>query len=170
MANRYLRCKLRGVMMYFCSGIDFDPITASIRCNTHKCPSKRAMVGLIGACLGISRNDSRLKELENSLIMKYRVVREGTTMKDFQSPSPSDYDKYACGKKLKKYIEYLTDYKFDVYISGDEELLKQIHAAFFNPVYMPYLGKKCCFISEELADEDFNLIEEENLAGVCDCP
>lgn len=166
----YLKLRFAGILMYFCKTVIFDEGTSSIYCKTSECPTKKAVIGMIGACLGIPREDHRLDELYESLTIKYRIIQGGTIVTDFQRPGPNDYQKYGTNKKLKKFVEYLCDAKFDVFIGGDKDLLSEIYDAICSPVYSPYFGKKACIPYERLVGTDFVLLSEEDIGETMVCP
>ncbi|MHA1821048.1 MAG: type I-E CRISPR-associated protein Cas5/CasD [Promethearchaeota archaeon] len=114
-------------------------------------PSKSGVIGLIGAAMGIPRNNKRLNELDNALEMAIRVEQPGSILEDFQIVRgafpkagggfhPDDYSQI-----IHKF--YLTDASFWVILKGSKDLLEQIKNALECPKWPYYLGRKSCIPS-----------------------
>lgn len=100
-------------------------------------PTKSAIIGILAAALGYSRDDNRISKL-NDLRVAVRVDQPGTTMTDFQTVRYSQTK----GAKLT-YRDYLQDAVFMVAIgSPNDELVDKIVDALHFPIYQLYLGRR----------------------------
>ena len=104
-------------------------------------PTKSGIIGLICSALGRDRSET-VDDIAD-LKMIVRVDKEGIPEKDYQTAT-NIYQ--ANGEGLKKSTTsnryYLSDAEFIVGLSGDGELLKEIHKSLENPYWDISLGKK----------------------------
>lgn len=119
--------------------------------DTGEEPSKSGIVGMLGAALGWGRRDSRLDELEQSLIIGVRIEREGQRMIDFQTVSgqlPTAEGGTKGSEEDPSTItsprSYLQDAAFLVALAGPEPVLKACAEALQFPRWPVYLGRKSC--------------------------
>ncbi len=129
---------------------------------TASMPTKSAVVGLIAACFGYKRGDPRIQELADGLQMAVRADRPGSVMEDFQTVhsnktymvSASGAERTGSGASKPTTLtikrQYLQDAKFTVFLGGKEDLLLRIRDAMKAPVFLTYLGRKTCVLSEPL--------------------
>lgn len=115
------------------------------RTDTH--PSKSAVIGLISAALGYTRDmTDEIKEL-NKIDFGVRVDKEGTLLKDFHNARL--YKK--SGEVISTYLTdryYLEDAVFLCGISSENrELMTDIYSALKKPYFQLYLGRKSCPIN-----------------------
>jgi CRISPR system Cascade subunit CasD len=131
-------------------------------------PTRSGIVGLLGAALGIDRADrQRLAELNApnlrmeilglarvdskgrarlpSLWTDYHTVGGGYNA----ATDPLNMPRKAGDNKPKgnaelTYREFLSDVRFGVLLSGDDDLLKRCETALNNPCWGLWLGRKCC--------------------------
>lgn len=105
---------------------------------TEREPTKSGVIGLLGAALGIRRDDvDSLKEL-SALKFGVRVDREGKLLHDFHT-AHSEKSAYVTHRY------YLCDAEFLCALeSEDEELLKKCEYALKHPVYPLFLGRRSC--------------------------
>jgi CRISPR system Cascade subunit CasD len=123
-----------------------------------KAPTKSGIIGLLFATMGISRADAdanngeRLKQFA-SLKIAIRIDRSGIRWWDYHTIGAGMSLRIAKGEFEKRVggnyavlsrREFLCDASFLVAIIGQPELIEQIHKALLNPVWTPYLGRKCC--------------------------
>jgi len=108
---------------------------------TGDAPGKSALVGMIGRCMGVLRDDSFT--ITDTFAFKttdiYKIVKKEsiTGMKRLVD------DQIDCrGKMVQK--EYLEDAKVGVTIEGEKEALMAIREAFLHSVWPLYLGSSCC--------------------------
>ena len=186
---KYLTLNLQGVMQYYAVNNSFVVSVAGGDgyYKTERRPTKNALVGMIGCVMGIPRKDERLNQLKTTLVFRYRVLKEGSVITDFQTVhGMPDFETKklkpfykASGKKsddengIIKNVQYLSNYAFEAYIgSEDEEFLKDIRDHFYDPVWIPYLGRKNCLPSVPIVTDGKILTEAEmeEFENVHDCP
>lgn len=139
--------------------------------DTAAIPTKSAVIGLLGACLGYSRGDERLQQLSSALHLAVRVDTPGTMMTDFHTiQASSGFIMNAQGGKrpgdtILSPRQYLQDAAFTVFLQGDEAVLQRCEAALQHPVWAPFLGRKSCVPSVPILPE---MIEVQSLEeAVC---
>ncbi len=132
-------------------------------------PTRSGILGLLGACLGINRNDKgRLENLATSIGLAVRVdtrqlLRSDGTLKGFQVVKMIDYhtvkgarEDYVGLKKhdtIQTWREYLYDAEFTVALWNHTNAalhIAQIESAVKQPLFTPYLGRRSCPISRPL--------------------
>ena len=175
---KHMELELNGFMQHYSSVTHIVAVPSSGYFKTEKGPTRNAVLGMIGAALGVSREDKEsLRNLDNSLDIKYKFQKRGDIGIDYQTARPlHDEDRFLTvnGKKKPigegaiKHIEYLYDYKFSVYVGGEEDILDKIRAAFECPVYPPVMGKRSCIAPRMEFNEGF--VEIGDIADVYDCP
>jgi CRISPR system Cascade subunit CasD len=113
-------------------------------------PSKSGVLGLVGAALGMARDDEqRLRQLAQ-LQMATRVDREGRLTRDYHTVGAGRFrgnDRYRVfGVKETVVSEryYLADASFLVALGGKDELVDEIAAALKSPVWALFLGRRSC--------------------------
>lgn len=116
--------------------------------HTDLYPSKSAVIGLIGAALGIRRDDKSISEL-NSLKFAVRVDREGSLLKDYHIAR-----KYKpTGELERNYVTeryYLEDAVFVVAISHeDDNFIEKIYGALKRPYFQMFLGRRSIPVSAD---------------------
>ena len=106
--------------------------------NTSREPSKSAILGMIAAAFGRSRDES----IDDFLVLKFgvRIDQEGTIMKDYHTAhNPDD--------SVLSFITnryYLSDAVFLVGLEGDDGILQSISNALTNPFFPLFLGRRSC--------------------------
>lgn len=115
------------------------------RSDTH--PSKSAVIGIIAAALGYTRDMADEIKVLNELDFGVRVDKEGTLLKDFHNARL--YKK--TGEVISTYLTdryYLEDAVFLCGVSSeDEELINTIYEGLKKPYFQLYLGRKSCPIN-----------------------
>ncbi len=124
--------------------------------RTESVPTKSGVIGLLGAALGLSRQqlNSRLKQL-NQLRMAVRVDREGHVDKDYQTvgakvgvlTADGEIKKTAATREFETIIsprEFIVDASFLVILQGDDKLIDELSAALQHPKWPLFLGRKRC--------------------------
>lgn len=108
--------------------------------NTDYYPSKSAVIGVIAASFGYSRDEDKKIEKLNELDFAVRIDQVGLLRKDYQT-----------ARKLKKdetYVTnryYLEDAIFVVAISSeDDKWIEEIYYALKNPYFQPFMGRRSC--------------------------
>ncbi len=119
--------------------------------TTASMPSKSAIIGLFGSCLGFPRGDDRLNRLASMLNIAVRADRPGRVMTDFHTVQGTNgFFINAEGKPrtgsntIITPKQYLQDARFTVFVWGDETTLEDCFAAMHHPRWFVYLGRKSC--------------------------
>lgn len=105
-------------------------------------PTKSGVVGLLGAALGVTRDDSeRIAELAN-LRLGVRIDRPGTMERDYHTVQnvPTTTGRGHRGQVTERF--YLADATFLVVLEGDPELLANIAVAVHRPRWPLHFGRK----------------------------
>lgn len=121
-------------------------------------PTRSGLVGLLGACLGIDRRDTKgLSELSQSF--RYAARADG---KDWNIRKITDYHTVleprlvpgsTRGGAVVSQREYLCDAQFTTgveFYSNSEFDLQTVHQAVCYPVYTPSLGRRSCPLGQPL--------------------
>ncbi len=121
-------------------------------------PGRSALLGLLGACLGIDRLDSKGQyELAASVHFAVRVDQQGQKMTDYHTikNARKEYSGLKSHETIQTWREYWQDAKYTVllWLADDAVLsLTEIEAALKKPVYTPVLGRRSCALSRPLYD------------------
>lgn len=112
-------------------------------------PTKSAVIGLLGCCLGLPRGDDKLRQLDERLQMAAYRERSGPLLNDFQTvQSPTGAILNAMRKPRGSTIitpkQYVQDAVFQVFLYGDESALLECEAAMKHPKWVVSLGRRCC--------------------------
>jgi CRISPR system Cascade subunit CasD len=127
--------------------------------DTEREPSKSGVLGLVGAALGMARNDHPTLAALRTLAFAIRVDREGTVLRDYHTAGGGSFRGHSYGvwsaeaKNPTAVTEryYLQDASFLVALSGeDEELLARIASALQHPKWALCLGRRACVPSEQV--------------------
>lgn len=125
-----LTIRLSGPLQSYGDEATFD------RRTTYTAPSKSALIGMISAALGYSRNDQRIKELSSKLQFASRIDQPGRQLTDFHMAHKQK-------SSWLTYRDYLSDAVYMVAIGGEDDLLiDKINFALHHPKYQLYLGRK----------------------------
>lgn len=129
------------------------------RSSTH--PSKSTITGLIGAALGITRDDTENQEkLTKTLGVAVKIISSGNILKDFHTIGDVKEDKkrryYTRKDELNAPINkqstvlssrtYRTDslYIVSIWLKNNDFSLEEIKEALLFPAFHLYLGRKSC--------------------------
>lgn len=137
-------------------------------------PTRSGLLGLLGACLGIERNNrEQLQRLADSVGIAVRVDTRRTTRRDGTSRAlrvvkMTDYhtvkdarDEYAGLKKhetIQTWREYLYDAEFTVALWNQTNAvlsLDELEKAVRQPQFTPYLGRRSCPLARPLHEARF---------------
>jgi CRISPR system Cascade subunit CasD len=157
MMHRFLILKLKGPMQAW--GVHtFEGVRPSA-----SIPTKSAVIGLLGACLGLRRNDREgLKKLIEGICLAVRADQRELSLENI-----TDYHtildarvEYIGLKSHKNTIqtwrEYLCDAEYTVSIWQSEKCempLESIADAIKRPYFTPYLGRRSCPIARPLFEQ-----------------
>lgn len=127
-------------------------------------PTKSGVTGYLACCKGISRDEpDKLVALAENIKVAVRVDAPGRLCSDFQTVGRT-YLRYSSdppkkqGSAILTLREYLCGAVFTICTSGDN--LEQLYQAVREPVYTPYLGRKCCLPNAICA----RIVEASNIA------
>lgn len=119
--------------------------------DTEREPTKSGVVGLIGAALGVSREDTESLAALAALRMAVRVDRAGFLLHDYHTAGGgifrgAPYQVFGTGKgdavPTRRY--YLQHASFVAAFEGNASLLTRIAAALVSPRYPLFLGRRSC--------------------------
>lgn len=127
--------------------------------DTAAMPTKSALIGLLGCCLGIPRGDPELLELNRQLHVAVRADRPGRVMTDFHTVQAPKGQKIlnsqgkGRGETILTPKQYLQDAQFTVFLWGDPGTMEECFLALRHPNWVPYLGRRNCVPSRPLVPE-----------------
>lgn len=113
-------------------------------------PSKSGVLGLVGAALGMPRDDEDTLARLVTLSMAVRVDREGTLLRDYHTAGGgkfcgADYHVYPLKTPVVTTRYYLADANFLVALgSDDHQFINQIDDALQAPRWPLFLGRRAC--------------------------
>ncbi|MDY6973154.1 MAG: type I-E CRISPR-associated protein Cas5/CasD [Thermodesulfobacteriota bacterium] len=150
--NDYLIIKLKGPMQAW-GEHSFEGLRPS-----GNIPTKSALLGLLGACLGIERNDpDRSQELANSVGFAVRQdeVYPMEKITDYHSVQDArvEYTGSKSHATIQTWREYLLDAQYTVAVwnhHGALVSLNTIETKIKYPEFTPYLGRRSCPLSRPL--------------------
>lgn len=146
-------------------------------------PGRGAILGLLGAALGIKRDDDAGQlALSDSVRIAVKQRSPGTLLRDYHTAQvPSDRkgvtyrtrrDELRAPQKVINTVLSSRDYRCDglwtvaVWATEDAEIsLEAIQAALLRPQYLLYLGRKSCPLAAPLAPQ---LVQVERLRDALD--
>ena len=119
--------------------------------DTSNMPTKSAIIGMLGGCLGYPRGDKRLSELSERIHVAVRADNMGQLMTDFHTVQGTGGTLLNAAGKTRSngntiitQRQYLQDAEFTVLIWGEEKMLVSCEHALLHPVWPPYLGRRSC--------------------------
>lgn len=127
-------------------------------------PTRSGVLGLLGACLGIRRNEpERLQQLADSIGIAVRVDE-----RDFRIVKITDYHTVRDARKeyvglkshetIQTWREYLLDAHFSIALWSHPNAaitLEDLETALRKPYFAPYLGRRSCPITRPLFEKRF---------------
>jgi CRISPR system Cascade subunit CasD len=145
--------------------------------NSENFPTRSGVLGLLGACLGIRRDDQQGQQrLGESIIFAARhdwdealakkqhgryAPRKGAIRKEQDFHTILDARKHMRGmtvlpNTIIKRMTYLADAKFTLAIAatGKGFSLEELQHATRKPVFTPYLGRRCCPLHRPLCGKE----------------
>lgn len=128
-------------------------------------PTRSGVLGLLGACLGIRRNEpDRLQQLADSIGIAVRVdernirvvkITDYHTVKDARA----DYTgREKPHETIQTWREYLLDAQFSIALwarPGVVITLDDLETALKKPYFTPYLGRRSCPLTRPLFEKRF---------------
>lgn len=126
-------------------------------------PTRSGVLGLLGACLGIRRNEpERLQQLADSIGIAVRVdereirvvkITDYHTVKDARADYIGEKDPH---KTIQTWREYLLDAQFSIALWSRPEVvitLDDLETALRKPYFTPYLGRRSCPLTRPLFEK-----------------
>jgi len=119
-------------------------------------PGRSALLGLLGACLGVERTDqNRQQALAGSVSFAVRVDKQGQKMTDYHTVKNAreDYRGLKSHDTIQTWREYWQDACYTVAVwsnPGAVVLLAEIAQAVKQPIYTPVLGRRSCPLARPL--------------------
>lgn len=119
-------------------------------------PTKSGVIGLLAAALGCrldAEGDHQVAHLGRELRLAIRADRPGTMLRDYHTivggvlSAEGKIKINAATREPETVVSeryYLSDACFLVALAGPSDLLADLREAMQNPVWPPYLGRKCC--------------------------
>lgn len=170
---RFLILKLDGVMQGW-GGHTYEDWRP-----TELFPTRSGLLGLLGACLGIDRQDSgRLNALASSVLFTVQTEKKRAQPYDnnleLESLRLCDYHTIKYARKVdgsenknpvQSYRWYLFDAPFSIALEETANAtirLEEIANAVRSPVYTPSLGRRSCPLSRPLLNVDEKPIEAKS--------
>lgn len=127
-------------------------------------PTRSAVIGLLGAAVGISReNHQQLFKLSNRLKIAVQVNNTGQKIVDYHTVLNfrSPMGKIQKGTK-PTYREYWCDSEHSFAITADDEVIELLSNKVRSPVFTLFQGRKSCPLTRPLFD---SMVENNNPAN-----
>ena len=133
--------------------------------HTDLYPSKSAVIGLLGAALGIRRDDDSIRELDD-VKFAVRIDQEGGLLKDYHIVRKRNPDGELNGGNYVTERYYLEDAIFVAAISHeDNSLVERLYEALRKPYFQTYLGRRSVPVLADfilgIFDNDIKTVLEE---------
>ena len=142
----------------------FGELAGTFR-SSARTPSHSLIVGLLGAALGIPRDDSQLVDLSNEIAIAVRIDRDGGAVVDyhtvetphgkFKQRPRTRWEELSTASKTEAVItrrEYRQDVSYTVVTyqltDSPSVSLDQIRKALEKPRFPLYLGRRSCPLAE----------------------
>ncbi|MFO0558669.1 MAG: type I-E CRISPR-associated protein Cas5/CasD [Polyangiales bacterium] len=121
--------------------------------DTEREPTKSGVLGLVGAAIGMDRDDDATLALLAQLRMAARVDRAGTLLHDYHTAGggtfrgDNNYLVHDAKDCIPSHRYYLQDASFTVGLEGDRALLDRVALGFAAPKWPLFLGRRSCPLS-----------------------
>ncbi len=117
--------------------------------DTEREPTKSGVLGLVGAALGMPRDDDATLAELRGLAMAVRVDRPGSLLRDFHTAGGGrfrgqKYTAHDTSSCVPTERYYLQDASFVAALEGDDKLVERIAAALRSPRWPLFLGRRSC--------------------------
>jgi len=146
-------------------------------------PTRSAVLGLLGACLGVRRDDKSYQQhLSDGIGMAVRVDKRylpDEKDKLLMQQKMTDYHTVKNARKeyrgvkfhetIQTWREYLLDAEFTLVVwerQGTHHILDDLEKLIKKPIFTPYLGRRCCPIARPLferrikANDEFEALKQ----------
>lgn len=113
-------------------------------------PTKSGVIGIITSCMGLPRGDEKIVQISEALNMSVRMERAGRILTDFHTVQGmpklinAEGKPRSGGNTVISRRQYLQDAAFLIFLFGEEKILDTCTKALSDPVWPPFLGRKCC--------------------------
>lgn len=113
-------------------------------------PSKSGILGLVGAALGMARDDDKTLDNLRNLTLAVRVDRAGSLLHDYHTAGggtfrgEKPYWVYGAKDCVPSHRYYLQDASFVAALGGDDDLVARIGEALASPHWPLFLGRRAC--------------------------
>lgn len=117
--------------------------------DTEREPTKSGVLGMLGAALGMPRDDDATLATLAGLSMAVRVDRAGTLLHDYHTAGGGrfrgeKYTVFGTSDCVPTHRYYLQDAIFTAALEGDDALIARIADAVRAPRYPLFLGRRAC--------------------------
>jgi CRISPR system Cascade subunit CasD len=139
--------------------------TFDIHRRVNHFPTRSAIIGLLAAALGITRNEhNKLYELSENVVTAVQVNNAGEKMMDYHTVQNfrSPMGKIQRGTK-PTFREYWCDSEHTFAICTNDELAKKLCEAVQSPIFTMFQGRKCCPLTRPIF-EDFLIADNPAIA------
>lgn len=120
--------------------------------DTEREPTKSGVLGLLGAALGMPRDDDATLAALAALRMAVRVDRAGTLLHDYHTAGGGNFREsahtvYGASDCVPSHRYYLQGASFVAALEGEDALVTRIVEALRSPRYALFLGRRSCPLS-----------------------
>lgn len=117
--------------------------------DTEREPTKSGVVGMLGAALGMPRDDDATLATLAALTMAVRVDRAGSLLHDYHTAGGGrfrgeKYTVFGTSDCVPTHRYYLQDAIFTAALEGDAALIARLAVALRAPRYPLFLGRRAC--------------------------
>lgn len=117
--------------------------------DTEREPTKSGVLGLVGAAMGMPRDDDATLATLRALTMAVRVDRPGSLLRDFHTAGGGRfrgeaYFTFGTKSCIPTDRYYLQEASFVAALEGDRALVERIAAALRSPRWPLFLGRRSC--------------------------
>ena len=142
----------------------FGDLAGHERRGSDEWPSRSAILGLVGAALGVRRDDRQGQEELSGFRVAVSTLSSGGRFRDFHTIQTVPTARIKRPRTRRDALralrrgdnpvvtrrDYRTDCAFGVALWGSGGL-QQVREALIRPVFVPYLGRKSCPLSAPMA-------------------
>ncbi len=117
--------------------------------DTEREPTKSGVLGLLGAALGMARDDDVTLAALSDLRFAVRVDRAGTLLHDYQTAGgglfrDKPYTVFGTKDTVPSHRYYLQSASFVAALQGDDALVERLAKALASPRHPLFLGRRSC--------------------------
>lgn len=119
--------------------------------DTEREPTKSGVIGLVGAAMGMLRDDEEALATLAALQMSVRVDRAGVLLHDYHTAGGGvfrgePYQVFGTGRSdaVPTHRYYLQHASFVAALEGDASLIRRLADALVSPRYPLFLGRRSC--------------------------